>query len=156
MDITLGWYRVLSRKTRSPSVLLTTFTISGSSTQPGRFFSTETPPSCSFVTYFWRPYEMFNKSAWKQKLVDVPRYSKATLSENRTTIEKGTTGLRTWLASFVLAQYLISHPSMFLSVAFSHIWLKRKPFLKPSLCQRVFSSLVLESAFLELLSVLCN
>jgi len=40
------------------------------------------------------------------------KYEKITLLESRTTIESGTTGLRTWLASFVLAQYLNSHPGM--------------------------------------------
>jgi len=137
-------------------IILTPFIISSTSTRLGGFSSTEAPPTCSFVTYFWHPYGISIESALKQNPIDVPRYSKATLSENRTTIEKGTTGLRTWLASFVLAQYLISHPSMFLSEAFSHRWLRRKLFLKPSLCQRVFSNLVLELVFLESLLVLCN
>ena len=35
-----------------------------------------------------------------------------TLFESRTTIESGTTGLRTWRASFVLAQFLIQNPCM--------------------------------------------
>jgi hypothetical protein len=39
-------------------------------------------------------------------------YHSVTLFESRTTIENGTTGLRTWRASFVLAQFLIQNPSM--------------------------------------------
>ena len=39
-------------------------------------------------------------------------YHSVTLFESRTTIESGTTGLRTWRASFVLAQFLIQNPSM--------------------------------------------
>ncbi|KAF8973487.1 hypothetical protein BDZ97DRAFT_1911974 [Flammula alnicola] len=44
--------------------------------------------------------------------VDIKDYYTATLLESRTTIESGTTGLRTWLASFVLSQYLILHPNL--------------------------------------------
>lgn len=33
--------------------------------------------------------------------------------ESRTTIERGTTGLRTWLASFVLAHYLTLNPGIY-------------------------------------------
>ena len=36
-------------------------------------------------------------------------YHKCTLLESRTTIESGATGLRTWSASFILADYLVSH-----------------------------------------------
>ena len=39
-------------------------------------------------------------------------YHSVTLFESRTTIESGTTGLRTWRAGFVLAQFLIQNPSM--------------------------------------------
>ena len=39
-----------------------------------------------------------------------PGYASATLLESRTTIEAGTTGLRTWSASLVLAEYLITNP----------------------------------------------
>ncbi|KAL0951760.1 hypothetical protein HGRIS_008432 [Hohenbuehelia grisea] len=35
-----------------------------------------------------------------------------TIMESRTTIERGTTGLRTWLASFTLARYLLSNPNL--------------------------------------------
>lgn len=37
---------------------------------------------------------------------------KCSLLEARTTIESGTTGLRTWTASFVLADFLTQHESM--------------------------------------------
>ena len=120
------------------SIILAPFIILSTSTRRGGFSSTVAPPTCSFVTYFWHPYGISTKSALKQKLIDVPRYSKATLSENRTTIEKGTTGLRTWLASFVLAEYLISHPSMFLSVAFHIDGLEGSHFLSPR-CVKEYS-----------------
>ncbi len=55
------------------------------------------PPSPSYITYFWRHN-------------DRAKLQSATLLESRTTIEAGTTGLKTWLASLVLAQYLILHP----------------------------------------------
>ena len=42
-----------------------------------------------------------------------PGYASATLLESRTTIEAGTTGLRTWSASLVLGQYLLAHPGSF-------------------------------------------
>lgn len=37
------------------------------------------------------------------------RLNKCTLLEARTTIESGTTGLRTWAAGLVLAEYLEQH-----------------------------------------------
>ena len=43
-------------------------------------------------------------------MANVHDYFTATLLESRTTIECGTTGLRTWAASFPLAQYLIHYP----------------------------------------------
>ncbi|KAJ3556707.1 hypothetical protein NM688_g1877 [Phlebia brevispora] len=55
------------------------------------------PPIPSYVTYFWE-----SNSGFKT----------ATLLESRTTIETGTTGLKTWLASLVLAQFLITNPEL--------------------------------------------
>ncbi|KAH7906474.1 putative methyltransferase-domain-containing protein [Hygrophoropsis aurantiaca] len=59
------------------------------------------PPPQSYTTYYW-------------KSLDVPhdKYQSITLLESRKTIESGTTGLRTWRASFVLADYLIAHPGV--------------------------------------------
>lgn len=57
------------------------------------------PPAPSYFTYFWkRDYGS--------------EFDSATLLESRTTIESGTTGLKTWRASLVLAQYLIEHPDI--------------------------------------------
>ncbi|CAL1694583.1 unnamed protein product [Somion occarium] len=53
------------------------------------------PPSPSYVTYFWTTSDGVSHSA--------------TLLESRTTIEGGTTGLKTWPASLTLANYLITH-----------------------------------------------
>lgn len=61
-------------------------------------------PSPSYITHYWNP-QPTNPD-------NVSSYLKATLLESRTTIESGTTGLRTWLASFVLSQYLILHPEL--------------------------------------------
>lgn len=70
------------------------------------------PPAQSYVTHFWympeHTSELFASS--KADTVDTVHQHTATLLESRTVIESGTTGLRTWLASFVLAQYLILHP----------------------------------------------
>ena len=62
------------------------------------------PPSQSYITHYWNP-QPTNPD-------NVSSYLTATLLESRTTIESGTTGLRTWLASFVLSQYLIFHPGV--------------------------------------------
>ena len=62
------------------------------------------PPSQSYITHYWN-YQPTNSD-------NVSSYLTATLLESRTTIESGTTGLRTWLASFVLSQYLILHPGV--------------------------------------------
>ncbi|KAJ7216779.1 hypothetical protein B0H12DRAFT_1241806 [Mycena haematopus] len=66
------------------------------------------PPSQAYITHFWRPDmgDGFPKST----CVDLDEYQTTTLLESRTMIESGTTGLRTWLASFILAQYLILNP----------------------------------------------
>src|SRR5258705_13973810 len=68
-------------------------------------------PSPSYVTYFWLPNGRFDPKTEEAKLHD---YFTATLLESRTTLQSGTTGLRTWLASFPLAQYLIQNPGMLL------------------------------------------
>ncbi|KAG1886018.1 hypothetical protein F4604DRAFT_1572499 [Suillus subluteus] len=54
------------------------------------------PPPDSYMTYYWKPSSSL-------------AYETITLLESRTTIESGTTGLRTWCASFVLASYLIAN-----------------------------------------------
>lgn len=60
------------------------------------------PPPDSYMTYYWKP---------SSSLCSANRnsYETITLLESRTTIENGTTGLRTWYASFVLASYLIAN-----------------------------------------------
>lgn len=63
-------------------------------------------PPPSFVTHYWKSPSV------DRELQAITGYDTATLLESRMTIENGTTGLRTWRASFVLAQYLISHPGM--------------------------------------------
>ncbi|KAI0673724.1 putative methyltransferase-domain-containing protein [Trametes maxima] len=62
-------------------------------------------PSPSYVTYLW-------PTGVTQARAVHPGYSKATLLESRTTIESGTTGLRTWSASLILAQYLLKNPAL--------------------------------------------
>ena len=65
------------------------------------------PPPPSFVTHYWKPAPQSGPP------VSIPgtEYHSITLFESRTTIESGTTGLRTWRASFLLAQFLIQNPS---------------------------------------------
>ncbi|KAN0100241.1 putative methyltransferase domain containing protein [Tylopilus felleus] len=60
------------------------------------------PPN-SFITHYWKLVETHPHSM-------EGFYETITLLESRTTIEGGTTGLRTWRASLVLARYLIQHP----------------------------------------------
>lgn len=55
------------------------------------------PPPPSYITYFYSSN---------------PRKS-ITLMESRTTIEAGTTGLRTWDASFLLADWLLENSSKY-------------------------------------------
>lgn len=74
------------------------------------------PPPHSFVTHYWRP-KLMDPQKIDLAISDMgptvlPDHITTTLLESRTTIESGTTGLRTWRASFVLAQYLIAHPGM--------------------------------------------
>jgi hypothetical protein len=66
------------------------------------------PPPPSFVTHYWRPAP---QSGPPGAIPSTENHS-VTLFESRTTIESGTTGLRTWRASFVLAQFLIQNSSM--------------------------------------------
>jgi hypothetical protein len=70
----------------------------------------QAPPSQSYITHFWKPSSVNAKSHLPSEKIDLEEYRMITLLESRTTIEGGTTGLRTWLASFVLSQYLISNP----------------------------------------------
>lgn len=65
--------------------------------------SSETPTN-SFITHYWRFPDPDRHE------IDVDRFETITLLESRSTIEAGTTGLRTWRASLALAQYLIQHP----------------------------------------------
>ncbi|KAI0828913.1 hypothetical protein BC628DRAFT_1361283, partial [Trametes gibbosa] len=61
-----------------------------------------TPPSASYLTYLWPTERPPAHPVY-------PGYASATLLESRSTVEGGTTGLRTWSASLVLAQYILSH-----------------------------------------------
>ncbi|KAG2155674.1 hypothetical protein DEU56DRAFT_724194 [Suillus clintonianus] len=63
------------------------------------------PPPDSYVTYYWKPPSPLGSANQNS-------HESITLLESRTTIESGTTGLRTWCASFVLASYLIANPEM--------------------------------------------
>ncbi|KAF8921859.1 putative methyltransferase-domain-containing protein [Mucidula mucida] len=65
------------------------------------------PPAPSYATYYWRLNPECDANA---PSIDFSQYISATLLESRTLIESGTTGLRTWLAAFHLAHYLICHP----------------------------------------------
>ena len=57
------------------------------------------PPSPSHVTYYLRPCP------------ETPNLiQRVTLLESRTTIEQGTTGLKTWPAAHALAEWLGKHP----------------------------------------------
>ena len=64
-----------------------------------------------------------NLGGVKTDLTNVYEYSTATLLESRS----GTTGLRTWLASFPLAQYLIQNPGALLLVNHSKSLTQEKP-----------------------------
>ena len=58
-------------------------------------------PSQSYITYYWTP---------SNGNVNMESLLRLTLFESRMTIECGTTGLRTWKASFILADYLLNNP----------------------------------------------
>ncbi|PPQ64306.1 hypothetical protein CVT26_002189 [Gymnopilus dilepis] len=70
------------------------------------------PSSPSYITHFWNPQD---EQISPRTMVDLSHYQTTTLLESRNLIESGTTGLRTWLASFVLSQYLILHPELIAS-----------------------------------------
>ncbi|KAI0316493.1 hypothetical protein OF83DRAFT_1264688 [Amylostereum chailletii] len=63
------------------------------------------PPSPTYVTHYWTPPPPMRA----QPTTTTLRHATITLYESRTMIEAGTTGLRTWRASFILARYLIAH-----------------------------------------------
>jgi len=71
-------------------------------------YDTIAPPSPSFVTHYWNPVPVPPPVG----IISSTEYHSVTLFESRTTIEGGTTGLRTWRASFVLAQFLIENPTV--------------------------------------------
>ncbi|KAF7302566.1 hypothetical protein HMN09_00891100 [Mycena chlorophos] len=73
--------------------------------------SSDGPPTQSYITHFWDPSPSLRRDDNGDD-VDLAWYQKTTLLESRTMIEAGTTGMRTWLASLVLAQYLIRHPDL--------------------------------------------
>ncbi|KIJ66389.1 hypothetical protein HYDPIDRAFT_109408 [Hydnomerulius pinastri MD-312] len=64
------------------------------------------PPPNSYKTHYWRPSQ---ESAC---VSEAESFETITLLESRTTIEAGTTGLRTWRASLILAHYLIEHAEL--------------------------------------------
>ncbi|KAF8204421.1 hypothetical protein K438DRAFT_1716134 [Mycena galopus ATCC 62051] len=66
------------------------------------------PPSQAYITHFWRP----DQDNGIPDSIDLDEYQTTTMLESRTMIESGTTGLRTWVASFILAQYLILNPAL--------------------------------------------
>ncbi|KIY73505.1 hypothetical protein CYLTODRAFT_485356 [Cylindrobasidium torrendii FP15055 ss-10] len=61
------------------------------------------PPSPSYVTHFWHQGGATSVAPFLEE------YQTVTLLESRALIQEGTTGLRTWLASFYLADFLIHH-----------------------------------------------
>lgn len=65
------------------------------------------PPEQSYVTYIWKSDNIVHTDD-----IIYPGYAHVTLLESRTTIESGTTGLRTWPASLALAHYVIAHPGI--------------------------------------------
>ncbi|KAI0360982.1 hypothetical protein OH77DRAFT_1492137 [Trametes cingulata] len=69
-----------------------------------RSLVTSAPPA-SYMTYLWPTQRPPLRAVY-------PGYANATLLESRTTIESGTTGLRTWSASLILAQYILDHPEL--------------------------------------------
>lgn len=64
-------------------------------------------PSDSYITHYWNPPDRSFSSDEVERT-----YETITLFESRATIAAGTTGLRTWRASFALAQYLIEHTDL--------------------------------------------
>jgi len=65
------------------------------------------PPSPSYVTYLYTwPFNQDNLGP--EKVLAGKRL--ITLLESHTTIEAGTTGLKTWDASFTLGEWILSNP----------------------------------------------
>ncbi|KAF9513011.1 hypothetical protein BS47DRAFT_1010622 [Hydnum rufescens UP504] len=77
--------------------------LKASTAVPDQYLSS--PPTPSYITYFWPPL-----ASHGEHLALGPR--KITLLESRTTIEAGTTGLRTWRASLMLSEWLTIHPEI--------------------------------------------
>ncbi|KIJ22166.1 hypothetical protein PAXINDRAFT_95582 [Paxillus involutus ATCC 200175] len=65
------------------------------------------PPN-SYITHYWYPSD----ARIRTPPLEEDSLQTITLLESRTTIEAGTTGLRTWRASLILARYLIQHPEL--------------------------------------------
>lgn len=65
-------------------------------------------PSDSYLTYYWKPLDPTLSSDVEAEST----YETITLLESRATIAAGTTGLRTWRASFALAQFLVEHTDL--------------------------------------------
>ncbi|KAF9011079.1 putative methyltransferase-domain-containing protein [Cyathus striatus] len=81
--------------------------------QPSGFLSMQHfPPAHSYITHYWKPYISAGVEIPDSIEVNLEDYHTVTLLESCATVESGTTGLRTWMASFVLAQYLILHPDL--------------------------------------------
>lgn len=65
-------------------------------------------PSDSYITHYWKPLHQTLSSDVEVESI----YETITLLESRATIAAGTTGLRTWRASFALAQFLVEHTDL--------------------------------------------
>lgn len=65
-------------------------------------------PSDSYITHYWKPLDPTLSSDVEVEST----YETITLLESRATIAAGTTGLRTWRASFALAQFLVEHTDL--------------------------------------------
>jgi protein-lysine N-methyltransferase EEF2KMT len=66
-------------------------------------------PSQSYKTYIWHRTPTVHAND-EPGTLDEQHYRYTTLLESGTTVENGTTGMRTWSASFMLSAYIISHP----------------------------------------------
>ncbi|KAG6846041.1 hypothetical protein H0H87_006405 [Tephrocybe sp. NHM501043] len=70
---------------------------------------TDNEASPSYITHYWDPLA---QASPEPEFISLSSYETVTLLESRTTIESGTTGMRTWLASFVLSEYFTQHPDL--------------------------------------------
>lgn len=81
------------------------------SSSQSRILVSSAPPSPSYITYFWEGsrglYPVYSKRQYCPE-----DCNKCTLFESRSIIESGTTGLRTWAASLVLAEFLVSNKEL--------------------------------------------